>query len=243
MTDTCFQIHPVDERFWYIQDGHVRCFLLSGPDCALLIDSCVSPGPLFELCRDLTGHDNITVLNTHGDGDHCANQGQFSSVYMNPADFDYYLHYSRLQQPGPLPTPLWEGSLFSDGLHQLEAIALPGHTPGSTAFLDRHSRRLFIGDVLNTGPVYMFGPCRNLTALIASLKRVAGLMDTFDTICCCHGDPFIPSQRLPEFIAGYEAICAGDGTDSPAPDHFPPSVRVWSSGPAKLFLERPAPNQ
>lgn len=232
-----FKAHQVDDHFWYIQDGHVRCFLLSGTDSALLIDTGASAGNMAELCKNLTGHSRITVLSTHGDGDHCRNHSLFDSVYMNPAEFDYYLHYSRLEQPGPLPSPLWEGSRFTDGLHEIETIYLPGHTPGSTGFLDKKNRRLFIGDSLNTDPVYMFGPCRSLPGLIASLKRVADLADAFDVICCCHGDPFIPSQRLPEFIAGYETICAGGGTASPAPANFPSTVKVWSSGPAQLFLE------
>jgi glyoxylase-like metal-dependent hydrolase (beta-lactamase superfamily II) len=79
----------------------------------------------------------------------------------------------------------------------MRAIALPGHTPGSTAWLHEASGTLFCGDALLAArPPWTFEQglhlpepayCTNPTQAVASLQRLSRL--SFDVLCSGHGDP------------------------------------------------------
>lgn len=80
-------------------------------------------------------------------------------------------------EPAPVDLPLGEGDRVEE--LGLEVIALPGHTPGGVAFLDREKGRAFIGDMVSyyagkVGyPMLMFS--QNLEAIRESMRRLADL--------------------------------------------------------------------
>lgn len=79
----------------------------------------------------------------------------------------------------------------------MRAIALPGHTPGSTAWLHEASGTLFCGDALLAArPPWTFEQglhlpepayCTNPAQAVESLRRLRSL--SFDVLCSGHGDP------------------------------------------------------
>ena len=68
------------------------------------------------------------------------------------------------------------------GGRELLAIALPGHTPGSTWLLDKSSGMFFCGDSIQDGRIFMFGSMWDLSAYIHSLRRLERYRDEIKEI-------------------------------------------------------------
>ncbi len=149
----------------------VNCYLAyDNTKEAVIID----PGCLYteekEFLRDYIASKGLTVkhqLCTHLHLDHVFGCKFIKETYglgieANPAD-EYWLeqapHQARafgLTYPEikePIETPLFDGDIITFGNLQIEAICVPGHSPGSLAFYCREKRVLFSGDVLFQGSI------------------------------------------------------------------------------------------
>ena len=230
-----FTVTQVDKNIWAIDQQGVRSFLLAGENNAILIDTCFG-GDLLSVCRGVTDKP-ITLLTTHADPDHIGGDGQFPIQYLHPADFPRYEAFAKAPAHAK---PLAEGDIFITGDFILEAIHIPGHTPGSVAFLDRRHSFLIAGDTAQCGSVFMFGEGRDLQAYLESVKKLEALRQAgaFDTIYASHAQPRFSADILPDHIALAEELLAGKGADvGPAPDHFPPSVKAYRHGRAQMFYQ------
>ena len=123
------------------------CYLIEGTERALLFDTATGIGRLRPFVEQLTDKP-LTVLNSHGHGDHAGGNYEFEEVYIHPADQDAAVSAARHngeqqvkaeQEAGlagaPLQDtkylPLKEGDTFDLGGRVLEIVETPGHTPGS----------------------------------------------------------------------------------------------------------------
>ena len=165
-----------------IDQGMVRCFLILGSEQALLLDTGAGPCDLLGMIREITSLP-LTVVQTHGDGDHTANSGQFDRIYAHPAEFDVIRRFRPGLEAELLPVT--EGTRFSLGGRTLETVEAPGHTPGSICLLDRENRILFSGDTLSHGPVFLFGGHRDIRRFRETLDKLQAL-GGFDVIYPCH---------------------------------------------------------
>lgn len=198
-------IHPIDTMTWAFEEGGVRFFLLTGSRRALLIDSGMETRNARELARTLTALP-LELLNTHADRDHIGSNGEFERVYMSPAEAVNY--YKGNGGTGEI-APLWDGDVLDLGDRPLKIVALPGHTPGSVAVLDVKNRRLFSGDPVQTGRIFMFGPQRELHAYIHSLRRLEAMAGEFDQIYPSHATCPVTPTIIPQLISAAEAIVTG----------------------------------
>lgn len=83
-------------------------------------------------------------------------------IEANPAD-EYWLQQAPQQARTfgltypeihePIEKPLFDGDKVTFGDLELEAICVPGHSPGSLAFYSREKKVLFSGDVLFQGSI------------------------------------------------------------------------------------------
>lgn len=194
-----------------IEEGGVRCFLVEGEEKALLIDTGYGKGDLRAYVEALTDKP-LTVVNTHSDPDHTGCNHQFAQVFMHPAEYAAYAG-----RKGNLSNilPLWEGESFDLGGRRLETVLIPGHTPGSIALLDRENRRIFTGDPVQEGPIYMFGPNRFVPAFIASTEKLIRLSSEFDTIHPSHHALTCTPEILPRLQDAARQLLTGTvpGTD------------------------------
>lgn len=205
------KVTQYNSNTWIIDEGFVRMFLLTGTERALLIDSGMNTHNLRGIAAGLTELP-LSLLNTHGDRDHIACNGEFDSFYMHPAECANY--YGEFQGSGTL-LPVEEGSVLELGGRTLRIIALPGHTPGSIAVLDEAARLLFAGDSVQDFMVFMFGSQRSLQGLALSLDKLDGRKDEFDTILASHGTLELPPDQ-PGVMAGYvREILAGKADFEP----------------------------
>lgn len=86
---------------------------------------------------------------------------------------------------------------------------MPGHTPGSVAVLDVTRRRLFSGDPVQDGRIFMFGPQREMHAYLRSLERLETMAGAFDEIYPSHASCPVKPDLIPALIAAAETILAG----------------------------------
>lgn len=196
----------IAENTWVCDEGHVRFFLLTGERQALLVDSGMETKNARDLAREVTDLP-LLLFNTHADRDHTGSNEQFDQILMNPAEFVNYAS----SHPSRKMVPVFDGDILDLGRRPLKAIALPGHTPGSTALLDIKSGMLFSGDpIQQDGRIFMFGPMRDLAAYILSLKRLLTLTDGIGEIFPCHGKYPVGMDLVPALIAGAEKIEKGE---------------------------------
>lgn len=219
----------VSEDTYIFDEGGVRFFLLTGTERALLIDSGMQTRNAKELAEELTALP-IELLNTHADRDHTASNGEFARFYMNPAEFGNYYRSGGLGEA----VPVWDGDVIDLGSRPLRIIAMPGHTPGSVAVLDVNSRRLFSGDPIQDGRIFMFGVWRDLRAYICSLDRLMTMTGDFDAIYPSHGSCPVGKELIPALRAAAADILGGKLKGTPE-EMFGTKVTAYDTGVAVIL--------
>lgn len=145
-----------------IRTAEMWCYLIDGPEKALLIDTAFGLGDLKGLIHKLIGDKEVIVCNTHAHVDHISGNSHFDKVYCHYADqkaiqehqkpedtLDFILDenkepcYTWFDKKDLPPYTPYEvigvenHHLFDLGQgHVVELIHLPGHTAGQSGFLD-----------------------------------------------------------------------------------------------------------
>lgn len=114
----------------------------------------------------------------------------------------------------------------------LEAIALPGHSPGHLGFLDHADGILYGGDVIHAGAgLYLHFQHSDLAACYESLARLRRLRDenAFDALATCHNSPYTGDDLslIDTLFEGLEAIIANDLSSE---------IVEMSWGPARQYV-------
>ena len=227
-------INRIDEATWSFEEAGVRFFLLAGTERALLIDSGMQTRNAKELAGELTSLP-LSLLNTHADPDHIGSNDEFDSFYMHLAEGSNY--YNSQKRAGTM-LPVWDGDFIDLGDRPLRVITLPGHTPGSIAVLDEKNRRIFTGDPVQDGHIFMFGVQREMHAYRHSLLKLQKYADTFDEIYPSHGTCPVKPPIIMELYEAAGKILDGQLTGQPG-DMFGNPITVYDAGPA-TFLCGPA---
>jgi glyoxylase-like metal-dependent hydrolase (beta-lactamase superfamily II) len=228
---TPYEAIKLDDTCWRIEENGVRAFLIIGSEKALLVDSGFGTGNIKETVDSLTSLP-VMLVNTHADRDHVGCNRLFEKAYMHPSEFDRYHQGVGFDAP---VEPLWEGTRIDVGGRCFEVIVIPGHTPGSIALLDEENKVLFGGDSVQSGPIFMFGPGRNLPAYRESMKKLNGMKNRFETIYPSHGT--IPFHcDINDFVSGAEKVMQKEvaGTEQ---TRLQATVKVYDTGMAKFLYE------
>jgi glyoxylase-like metal-dependent hydrolase (beta-lactamase superfamily II) len=162
-----------------------------------------------------------------------ASNDEFDEVWLSPCELvhPHAPHDSRRVRP------LWDGEVVDLGDRELEVIALPGHTPGSIALLDRASGTLFSGDpIQRDGRIFMFGPMRSMAAYIHSLRRLQTRAEEITSIWPCHATCPVDVGAIGELIAGAEAVERGEVTYTMGEMHGTP-IREYDVGISVLLCD------
>ncbi len=221
----------IDESTYQYDEGGVRFFLLMGKKEALLIDSGMQTHNAKELVKELTDLP-VRLFNTHTDVDHVGSNEEFDEVMMNPAELVNY----KLPHPSQKIVPVYDGDVIDLGKRELLAIALPGHTPGSTALLDINSGMLFSGDPIQDGHIFMFGEMRDLSAYIHSLRRLDKYKDDIKGIYANHGTLPVDYSIVPKLIEGALQVERGEIVPVEV-DRFGKTVHVYDIGVASFLCD------
>ncbi len=208
-------VKRVSSGVWALEQEIVRCFLIVGQQRALLLDTGAEACDLMGMIREITPLP-LVVLNTHGDGDHTANNNQFRDIHAHPDEFATIRRF----RPDLTSTlhPITALSAFDLGDRVLHVIETPGHTPGSICLLDRKNRILFSGDTLSYGPVFLCGEHRDIHTYRETLVKLM-TMGGFDTIYPCHSTCPVSLSVISALLAAVDG--ALDGSISPEPSDIP----------------------
>jgi glyoxylase-like metal-dependent hydrolase (beta-lactamase superfamily II) len=236
-----YKLIPIDDRTTVIEEKRLGfqclCYLLTGENRALLIDTGFGLGDMAALVKTLTDKP-VWVVNTHAHFDHIGNNHQFSGFFLGRADEEVLRHHSdtaylwRLSA-ALIPPPLWflihptlnrlfrpkplgiktlidDGYVFDLGGRRLEVISTPGHSPGSLCILDRERRILFTGDTLcNRGVLLNLEFSCPPEVYGLSLERLFRLAGAYDRIYPGHHGFPVPPDRLEEYRAAVRGILTG----------------------------------
>lgn len=196
--------YPVDtgwvtEHVYAIRVRDVNMFIYADGEHAIAIDTAYSGNKLRREARRLpVALESVThVFLTHADVDHaggldafpgaqvCLSRDEEQMIDGTTARLFGLYHCPRLGRTYSL---LDDGDVVTVGPIRVQAIATPGHTPGSMSFLV-NDRVLFSGDTLalRNGRVYTFYRLINkdTTTQRESIRRLAALQDV-DLLCTAH---------------------------------------------------------
>lgn len=218
MTFERAKIKQLRPNVYLIDDaGESTCYLITGSESALLVDTANGYEDLAEIVGSITELP-VIVVNTHGHGDHILGNVYFQEAWLHPADFglyDLFAGYAKEQMEKyglslcPLK-PLQIGQVFDLGGVQLEVVDLKGHTEGSVGLLDRAGRILYTGDGLNTHLWMQLDhslPVSTMLETFRALKEKHGA--DFDFVAHGHAMELRGREILDWMIAGCEDILAG----------------------------------
>lgn len=220
-----------------LDDGKMSSFyLVKGEKSALLVDTGMAEEPLLPFIRTLTDLP-VTLLVTHGHGDHTRHAGEFDPVYMSPLDAPFLGGaFARLGIPEPIDAsrfrPLSDGQRLKWDDFSVRCLGVGGHSPGSMVFYEENRRLLFTGDAVGSGVgVWMqLSGCLPIRQYRENLSRLdafwAGLpADT--RVFCGHweqqfmaGDNPVRHALARDMIALCDDILAGRENRQPAPEAF-----------------------
>ncbi len=151
--------------------------LVSGGQAAVLDPGGFSP----EMRQALDGTKVRYVLLTHGHFDHAEAAGLVHEATQAPIVYhpdEGPVFWAMGQKPPPLGQPVGEGERLALGDEVLHVWHLPGHSPGSVAYLWEKEKTIWVGDVLFSGSVGRSDlPGGEWSALERSLARLLGLDD------------------------------------------------------------------
>lgn len=201
------EIIRINENTYRIENGFVRFFLLQGREKALLIDTGAACPDAKEIAESLTTLP-ITLINTHGDGDHTSGNAAFDEFIITREDYEN----CRIREKFPSSRPVFptDGEIIDLGRRKIEIVFIPGHTKGSIALLDVEERVLYSGDSVQNGNIYMFGAHRDTSAFLPSLEKLERMSDRFDLIYPCHGDPVLGSDYLGIVEKAWKKVISGE---------------------------------
>lgn len=226
------------DGIYAIDQQMVRAFLIVGESRAVLMDTGAVRVDILSSIKQITDLP-LTVLLSHGDGDHIGNLSAFGSAYCHTGDHDAVLSHEDCRSVRLLP--LCEGDTFDVGGRTLSVLFTPGHTKGSVCFLDEKNKILFAGDTVSYGPVFMFGERRNAIEYLVSLKRLQAMRNdgVFETVFCCHNACPIPAGTVDELIACVEGYQNRTITGIPAPMPVPSADKpfLYKYGPCMLLAD------
>ena len=204
-------VHLIDDA------GDSTCYLITGSECALLVDSVNGYEDLKAITKTLTDLP-VIVVNTHGHGDHIYGNVYFEEAWLHPADFalyDQFFGYAKdiMEQNNLKPCPvkaLEIGQIFDLGGVQLEVVDLSGHTAGSIGLLDKDARIIYTGDGLNTHLWMQLDHSLPISTMLETFRKLkAEHGQDFDYVDHGHTKVLRDKEILDWMIQGCEDILAG----------------------------------
>ena len=206
---------------WRLNDAAgCTAYLVAGSDRAYMIDTGMGLAPLMPQIRAVTDLP-VELLLTHAHPDHFAAAGEFEHVWLCKEDREILAGSEPLCRRFGVP-PLdpqrvrffQDGQIFDAGDVRLEALALPGHTPGSCAFGVPQWRELFTGDAIGSGDIVLMtlpGALR-ISAYRASVERFVQRVSAYADAewrgghCGQAGTPGTPAYNPPRMQVAQDMI-------------------------------------
>ncbi|MBR3540153.1 MAG: MBL fold metallo-hydrolase, partial [Bacteroidales bacterium] len=165
----------IDEQTWE-GNGHLMAneslYLIAGTESAILIDAGTNIPGLHKIVSDICKKP-VRLIATHVHPDHTGSAiNEWDEISINAAD-EVNRPMFMVGYQGKT-TYLTDGEVIDLGGRQIEVIFTPGHTPGSTTFIDKARHYGFSGDSFGSGNLLI---TVNFSTIILSAQRMAYYME------------------------------------------------------------------
>ena len=209
--------HQIDEHTW-VGSGHMMAseslYLVEGNDKAVLIDAGTRITELDKIVASLTKKPVMLVV-THAHPDHTGSAiNYFPELYIGAGDAasPFVSSYK-----GTIKK-LKDGDVIELGGRTLDVVATPGHTPGSTTFIDKAAGYGFSGDSFGSGNLLLGG---TFSTLLATCQKTSALMEKYGITHLYPGHFFGKNaetrQRLDNMATISKDVLAGKVKGEPNP--------------------------
>ena len=148
----------IDEHTWIGSGNRMASetvYIIEGNEKAVLLDAGTHIPKLDKIVAKITDKP-VSLLLTHGHGDHAGAAGCFDELWMNTEDKGMLRNYK-----GTIHH-IENGQRFDLGGRVLEAFYTPGHTPGSVTFLEVGTDTGYSGDAFGNGNLLVMGEFKTL---------------------------------------------------------------------------------
>jgi glyoxylase-like metal-dependent hydrolase (beta-lactamase superfamily II) len=167
--------HQIDEHTW-VGSGHEMwhesLYLVEGSEKSLLIDAGTNIKDLDKIVSSITNKPVILVA-THVHPDHTGSSiNSFPEIFINPGDTDLIQVF--MGKYKGVVKYLKDKEIIDLGNRQLEVVFTPGHTKGSTTFIDKNAGYGFSGDSFGTGLLLL---TVDFSTFIASCEKIGSIME------------------------------------------------------------------
>ena len=209
------EIRQIDEHTWH-GNGNLMfnesIYLIEGETSAILLDAGTKIPGLKKIVEDIVKKP-VTLIATHVHPDHTGSAvNEWDSIWINAAD--------EVNVPRCMPgykgvkKYLNDGQIFDLGGRTIEIVFTPGHTPGSTTFIDKDAHYGFSGDAFGSGNLLVF---TDLSTEISACNRLARFIEKYDIQYFYPGHYWGNNLETPQRIKDVATICEGilNGTMEP----------------------------
>lgn len=186
-TNATYTLQSLAEGVWSIEMQMVRAFIVAGDTSALLIDTGAGGVNLRQAVLSVTNLP-VRIVNTHSHFDHISGNAAFDMCFAHPMEI------ASLAKAGFMANPVSDGNGFELGGRIIQAVDLPGHSPGSIGLWDAERGILFAGDTVSKNrPVFLSMDGASIEAYIRTMERLLSMEQMedgsrVDRIFCAHGD-------------------------------------------------------
>lgn len=206
------EIHQIDEHTWHGNGNLVfneSIYLIEGETSAILIDAGTQIPGLKKIVEDIVKKP-VSLIISHAHGDHIGAVNEWDTVWINAAD-------EAIIPEGAfhgVKRYLTDGQVFDLGGRTIEVVFTPGHTPGSTTFLDKDAHYGFSSDAFGSGNLLVF---TDLSTEIASCQRLNRFIEKYGIKYLYPGHYWGDNLETPQRVKDVAKICEGilNGTLSP----------------------------
>lgn len=195
--------------------GDPWMYLIDGPEKCMLIDTGFGVGDLKGLIRKLVGDKPIIIANTHSHFDHAYGNCQFETCYCHKYEvermvsknnehiWDYLFDdegnckWTLFDRKDIVPYHHYNIVGIDDGYkfdlgndYIVEAILLPGHTPGQCGYYDHQNHTIFVGDITGIGkriPGETYGKYCTVESMAKAFRKLQPRFEEVSGVFPGHG--------------------------------------------------------
>lgn len=220
----CDNYHKIekitDSIFRIDESGIANSYLILGDEKALLIDSGCGVGSILSAVQSITDLPVIMAV-THAHCDHAGGRNWFKSYYVMKNDNKFIYDFlssafaSRFllksmkdldiknisKKPyGAQKITFNDGIFFDLGNRVVKTINTPGHTFGSTVFIDEKDKMMFTGDNVNPFLWLQLSGSATLSEWLKGAEKIYILSNTYQ-VYCGHADGKLTKEDIGNLIS------------------------------------------
>lgn len=210
----------IDEHTWVGSGNQMfqeSLYLVEGNDKAILIDAGTNIKNLDKIVASITDKP-VTLVATHVHPDHTGPSiNCFPEIWINPGDT--VLIPSLMGNYRGAVNYLYDGEILNLGGRQLEVVFSPGHTPGSTTFIDKTAGYGFSGDSFGSSLLLL---TVDFSTFITTCEKISAIMEAekINYLYPGHYNNYNEETlvKLKDMVSLSRSVLSGDINGFPNPD-------------------------